>query len=93
MSCYVDRLRSFGWVMYGKQVQSCHLIADTLEELHTFAAKIGMKQEWFQNKASLPHYDLVPVKRAWAVHNGAIELEDKPFVEKMRELKAKRRGA
>lgn len=35
-----------------------HLIADTLEELHKFANKIGMNKEWFQNHIRHPHYDI-----------------------------------
>jgi len=35
------------------------MFADTLEELHEFAQKIGMKREWFQDKrlTSLRSYD------------------------------------
>lgn len=36
-----------------------HLISSkSLEELHVFAQKIGLKREWFQNKGKLSHYDL-----------------------------------
>jgi len=33
------------------------MYADTLEELHAMAKKIGMRSEWFQNKENgdLPH--------------------------------------
>jgi hypothetical protein len=34
-----------------------HLVADSLEELHRFARRIGLKREWFQ-EGRLPHYDL-----------------------------------
>jgi hypothetical protein len=77
MSVYVDKLRDWGW----KLGPSCHLIADSNEELHEFAAKIGMKRSWFQKKSSGPHYDLSASKRADAVKWGAIELEDEPFHE------------
>lgn len=49
----------------------CHMYADTLEELHEMAAKIGMRREWFQDKPSLAHYDLTPPKRAQAIKAGA----------------------
>lgn len=84
MSVYVDVLRDWGW----RLGPSCHLIADTNEELHEFALKIGMKREWFQKSSSGPHYDLVRSRRIKAVQLGAIELDDKKFhviLEKWRE--------
>lgn len=41
----------------------CHMWADTLEELHAMAARIGMRRAWFQDKPSFPHYDLVPTRK------------------------------
>jgi hypothetical protein len=71
MSAYVDPLINYGW----KLGPSCHLTADTLDELHTIAKKIGMKRSWFQISASeMPHYDLVRSRRIAAIKNGAIEL-------------------
>ena len=35
-----------------------HLVADTEEELHKFAQKIGLKRSWYQDKSHYPHYDL-----------------------------------
>lgn len=90
MSVYVDRLRHRGWRLgRGVPVQSCHMIADTLEELHAMAARIGMKRAWFQPK-SFPHYDLVRSRRERAVAAGAVELDDgRDFVKKMREIRAR----
>lgn len=54
---------------------SCHLTTDgNIEELHAFAAKIGMKREWFQEHRLLPHYDLTPKRRAAAIAAGAVEV-------------------
>ena len=37
----------------------CHLVSDTsLEELHAFAERLGLKREWFQDHRHMPHYDL-----------------------------------
>jgi hypothetical protein len=86
MGVYVDKLRDWGW----KLGPSCHLIADTNEELHEFAAKLGMRRAWFQKVTSGPHYDLTASRRSVAVRLGAVELEDRPFHAK---LKAWRQAA
>lgn len=48
----------------------CYLMADTLTGLHFFAARIGLKREWYQPK-STPHYDLTANKRTLAIKFGA----------------------
>lgn len=55
----------------------CHLTADSDDELHAFAARLGMQRWWFQDakRQALRHYDLVPGKRAKAVKLGAIEVK------------------
>lgn len=58
MSVYTDP--PMRWPFRGRIVLSCHLTADTLDELHAFAAKIGLKRSWFQvSKSGIPHYDLM----------------------------------
>ena len=76
MAIYVDALVDWGWKMRGRQVASCHMFTDNanLEELHAFAACLGMKREWFQTHAIAPHYDLVKSRRELAVQLGAIEV-------------------
>ncbi len=52
-----------------------HLTADTRTELHAFAARIGLRREWFQDKPNgLWHYDVTETKRAAAVRAGAGEV-------------------
>jgi hypothetical protein len=52
----------------------CHMVSDeSLEELHEFAATIGLKRKAFQG-VSRPHYDLRPSKRRLAVSMGAQEV-------------------
>lgn len=85
MSVYVDKLRDWGW----NHGPSCHLIADTLPELHDFANRLGLKRSWFQPK-SHPHYDLVASKRARAVQLGAVELDRQSLVAKIRETRSRR---
>jgi len=57
----------------------CHLTADTLDELHAMADKIGLRRAWFQSSHLLHHchYDLVPSKRALAVRHGAVEVNSR----------------
>lgn len=49
-----------------------HLVSTTcIEDLHSFAATIGMKQSWFQNHR-FPHYDILSAtKRSLAFRLGA----------------------
>ena len=81
MTVYVDRLMDYGW----RLGPSCHMFADTLEELHAMAKAIGMKYSWFQDKPALPHYDLVESRRKRAIAQGAIEDND------FRQMQAHRR--
>lgn len=82
MAVYVDNLRDYGW----RHGPSCHLIGDSVEELITFAESIGLRREWFQPKSS-PHFDLTAEGRQLAVDNGAVELGQRAFVEKLREIR------
>lgn len=53
--------------------ESCHLFCNgNLDELHTFAVKLGLRREWFQKHAAMPHYDLTRAKRQQALCLGAI---------------------
>ncbi len=65
---------------------SCHMTADTLEELHAMARKIGMKREWFQDHRRMPHYDLTESRRNAALAAGAT------FIPAMVQMRAKLQG-
>lgn len=78
MSVYVDR----GVNAYGR-MKMCHMLADTLEELHAMADKLGLKREWFQSH-STPHYDVCQAKRRLAISFGAIECDRHKVVELIR---------
>lgn len=86
MSVYVDTLIDYGW----KLGPSCHLLADSDDELHKFAASIGMKRAWFQDGDShtLPHYDLTKARRAVAVAKGAIEISRRELIDRIKKHKA-----
>lgn len=67
----------------------CHMRADTLEELHEMADRLGMRREWFQDKPGAPHYDLIPEARQRAIELGAVVLTRREWVAKF-PLKARR---
>lgn len=78
MPVYVDKAAN----PFGRMIM-CHMIADTVAELHEFAARIGLKREWFQ-PFSRPHYDLSKGRRSAAMAAGAIELDRSNFVAVMK---------
>ena len=85
MTVYVDDMFLWPISKKWKYGESCHMTADTVEELKKFAVSIGLKEKWYQPK-SMPHFDLTSNKRALAVKNGALELGIREFVKKAREL-------
>ena len=52
------------------------MLADTDDELHAMAARIGVQRRWWQSpeKTSGSHYDIAMSKRALAIQAGAIEI-------------------
>jgi hypothetical protein len=55
----------------------CHLTADDGEELHRFAAELGLRRRWFQSKPGRPwhdHYDVPEEVRERALAHGAVPL-------------------
>lgn len=92
MPVYVDPLMHHGTSTSPRcfrNATSCHMYADTLEELHVMADRIGLLRVWFQNNPHLPHYDLVESRRKIAVKLGAVEQDKYDMVNFMR----RRRGA
>lgn len=74
MSVYVDDTFAVG--DWGKWTGGGHLQADTADELHAFATRLGLKRSWFQSKPGRPeydHYDLTRNKRDLALKLGAID--------------------
>ncbi len=51
-----------------------HLLADTLDELHAFAALLGMPRRAFQDRRSGAHYDVTSTMRARAIELGAVPI-------------------
>jgi hypothetical protein len=74
LSAYVDNAFAVG--DWGRWTGGGHLQADTLDELHVFADRIGLRREWFQSKPGRPendHYDLTQAGRELALEFGAID--------------------
>ena len=51
-----------------------HLLADTLDELHVFAALLGIPRRAFQDRTSGAHYDVTAELRARAIELGAVPI-------------------
>lgn len=67
MPVYVDDMNA----PYGRMVM-CHMVADTDEELHAMAAKIGVARRWHQKTGTVhSHYDICLAKKALALQHGA----------------------
>jgi hypothetical protein len=79
MTVYVDDMCDHAIGQFGRMKMS-HLFADTDEELHEMAARIGVARRWHQRpaaaggpgmNASWSHYDISKGKRALALAAGA----------------------
>lgn len=71
MAVYVDDMRA----PYGRMVM-CHMLADSDDELHAMAERIGVARKWWQSpqKTSGSHYDIALSKKALAIEAGAIPI-------------------
>ncbi|MEJ1097941.1 MULTISPECIES: DUF4031 domain-containing protein [unclassified Pseudoxanthomonas] len=91
MSVYVDDA-----VTLWRDQRWAHLMADTLDELHAFADRLGIPRRAFQNKTSGAHYDLPADVREHAIQLGAIPISrhrDRDLVRAViRNAKAQGRG-
>lgn len=85
MAVYVDKpIHRLGRMIM------CHMIADTIEELHQMADAIGVDRRHFQSKASFPHYDICKSKRSEALKRGATYCDRHEFVGVMRLIRNRR---
>ncbi|OKI47215.1 DUF4031 domain-containing protein [Micromonospora sp. CB01531] len=89
MSVYVDNARIPARVNRINGRWS-HLTADTVEELNAFAARLGLRPEWFQTckrkcHSTMPcvhwHYDVTDSKRTEAIAAGAQPIDLRTWAE------------
>ena len=69
-----------------RNMKMSHMIADTEEELHAMADKIGLKRKWYQGD----HYDVSYGLRQKAIEFGAKELTMRELSKKSMELRRER---
>ncbi|TWT22534.1 DUF4031 domain-containing protein [Luteimonas marina] len=69
-----------------------HLMADTLEELHAFAARLGLPRRAFQDKTSGAHYDVTADLRERAIALGAMPISRHADRELVRRVIARARA-
>jgi len=72
MAVYVDDMRAPYKPSHapGRRYVMCHMVADSENELHAMADRIGVARKWYQGD----HYDIALSKRALAVAAGAKEI-------------------
>ncbi|MBU5617954.1 DUF4031 domain-containing protein [Psychrobacter sp. TAE2020] len=82
MAIYVDfvsiEFKGYKW---------CHMLADSLQELHDFAELIEVDKRLFHGNASYPHYDITLQMRLTAIENGAFAADRKKIIECAKKLK------
>lgn len=78
MTVYVDDARN----PYGSMKMS-HMIADSQDELHQMADRLGLRRQWFQDK-NIPHYDVSQSKKKLAIELGAIEVSSRILIKIVR---------
>ncbi|MEN4464224.1 DUF4031 domain-containing protein [Mycolicibacterium fortuitum] len=74
MTVYVDDMRMPARV--GRlNARWSHLLADTDEELHAFADRLGLRRSWHQKPGTaISHYDVTDTKRELAIRLGAVPI-------------------
>jgi len=93
MSAYVDDAA----ILYRGKLRY-HLTADTVAELHGFAAAIGVRECWFHRGSRHPHYDVTGPQRVAAVDAGAHAVDPRTVLRvakaaRLREMESLESGA
>jgi hypothetical protein len=70
-----------------------HMTADTREELDAMADSIGMRRSWIQYPGTWKmHYDVTLTKRKLAIAAGAIEVDIREHLTKMKAMHVARQA-
>lgn len=85
MTIFVDDMHKYPIGQF-RRMKMSHMIADTEEELHEMAAKIGVNRKWYQGD----HYDISMSMRAKAVALGAVEITMRELSQKAMEKRRAR---
>ena len=83
MAVYVDRAK-----VQFRGREWCHLMADTLEELHAFAQSLEIDARLFHRTASYPHYDITLEMRILVIEHGAIDADRRTIIACGKRLKS-----
>ena len=75
MAIYVDRAR----VLFKDRVW-CHMMADSLDELHHFAQLMKIDVCLFHRTASYPHYDITMEMRERVIACGAVDADRRTII-------------
>ena len=85
VAVYVDDMQA----AFGRMIM-CHMLADSDEELHAMAQRIGVARRWHQKPGTVQsHYDICLSKKALALAGGA-KLIDRRGVARL--IQAKRQA-
>jgi hypothetical protein len=93
VTVYVDHAFAAG--DWGRWTGGGHLQADTIDELHAFAVRLGMRREWFQSRPGRPendHYDLTRARRELALALGAVSEDRRAGTHRRQALRRARRA-
>jgi hypothetical protein len=73
-------------------VDKVHMVADSLEELHSFAEKMGIKKHFYEGvRKGHPHYDLTnKTVMSKVIENGAVVVSSKKVLEISKSLVSKK---
>jgi hypothetical protein len=84
MTVYVDDA-----IWHWQGLKWCHLLAHNADELHRFAARLGIKRTSFQSppKVTAPHYDLTGYERLRAIAMGAVPCDRYQIVAVLRRMR------
>jgi hypothetical protein len=99
MTVYVDDAHIPATIRNGRAQHTstwCHLFADSQDELHAFAARMGLRRTWFQlgrarrdgSPSPYWHYDLTTGKRQQALRLGARAVTWRQSVQIIRDREA-----